>query len=413
MALESQGSSDARKHAKYISPYLPPELVLKVGELLPWKDLYSLVQTCRKIKDTLEDFLYQQHGEQLLIWAASNGWVFLVKNVLQRKKSIDVNLIESGRTALARAFENAHPDIATLLLQQKGIDISDKTNGMTLLETAIVKGCYPLVDQILQCHMVATAAAANTIRSCLTPIIAALHLPEGSPGLPLCWETAATHYTTSPSTFTNGQTPLITAARLGYEEILHLLISSGVDVNRQTGRIADLDSPAESTHGGPSEGYRWTALTMAAWHGHENIVRRLLNCEDIDTNSVSLRPVAQRNRPISVYTLRSFGLMLEGEDIDTEGGNAVFWAVKQGHSGCILALLQPRRVTPTAEAIAQLRRLNSLKRRFDYGIECMLSRCEGANSAEARVAKLNEVTASDFEKLSARSRKTSRRVRRA
>ncbi|KAJ6782366.1 hypothetical protein PWT90_03442 [Aphanocladium album] len=415
LALESQGGSDAPKQAKHTSPYLPPEIFLNIGKLLRWQELYSLVQTCKKIKQTLEEYLYQRHGEQLLIWAASKDDVLLAQDIIQRKKSIDVNFIESGSTALALAFKNANPAVATLLLQQKGINISDKTNGINLLETAILKGCCPLVDQILKYRMAACKTAIEILQRSYIQFTTAPHLREGSLWLPQGWDARAIHCNTR--SFTNGQSPLITAARCGNEDILHSLICSDVDVNQQSGHITDLGSTVKSAHSESSEGYRWTALTMAAWHGHENVVRRLLKCEAIDTTSVSLRSVArrirpQRNGPISVYTLRmSIQLRIDSEDA-TEEGDALFWAVKQGHSGCVLALLQSCRVTPTAEAIATLRRLNDSQQGANSAIGCMLDRCESANSVEARVARFSNAKASAFTIFGEWLRKSPRRGRR-
>lgn len=81
---------------------------------------------------------------------------------------------------------------------------------------------------------------------------------------------------------------------------------------------------------------------MAARHGHEK--RRLLKCAEIDTDIVSEELMPLRK------------------------GNALFWAVQEGHGPCVIALLRSVRVSITAEATAQLRHVPKLNEKEMFGI---------------------------------------------
>lgn len=232
----------------------------------------------------------------------------------------------SGRTALAQAIENGDLDCVKFLSKQSNIGLTDETNGIPVFERAIEKGILLLVDMVLQCRKDSQA------------------------------------YVNTP--FNNGQTPLVTAARCGREEILDLLVCRGANVNQVCEHVTDF---------GSSIGVCWTALTMAARQGHEEIVQRLLCYADIQTHLISANAVGS-------------------EDY----GDAVFWAAVEYHPNCVLALFRSDKVSYSAEQIDQLLgKVKSVESRRggDFSIIYkLLGACQGTNSPESRRTCLKGLT---------------------
>lgn len=241
----------------------------------------------------------------------------------------DVNQRDhSGRTALAQAIESREPDAAKLLINH-GADLTDETNGIPVLQTAIVHGIFPVVERLLQCQD--RQARVNT-------------------------------------PFNDGQTPLITAANHDREEILDLLLCSGADVNL-CGTLTDSGYPRFSW----ITGVRWTALTVAARRGHVTIIRRLLHCENIRTDIISKASEDTGNSGDAV-----FWAAVQSHDSCVL---ALLLSSKVSYSAEQIKTL-----------LAKVRSDARLFRDYS-NIYMLLELCEGTNSPKSRQAKLKRWTA--------------------
>ncbi|OAA65133.1 Ankyrin repeat-containing domain protein [Akanthomyces lecanii RCEF 1005] len=428
---------------------LPQELLSIIWEDLEIDELYYFAQTCRSIRAAVDQYLYRERGQHLLLWAASTGKRARAQWVFAHGNNININFKGSGRTALALAIENYTPDrtrlmeslrmefidftgTAELLLNHPDIDLEDETNGIIMLKSALRKGFGLVVDRLLQHRQNAINAVFDDGHTPLTAAIwcgrtdilkllidlgadvnqrnglgqtalaqafesynldAAKSLSEQDKtdltdetnGMPVleraiekgicpiverllqcCQDSQA--YVNTP--FCNGQKPLVTAARCGREEVLDLLIRSGANVNQLCESVIGLDSSASSSLAQYdfNRGVHWTALPMAARHGHEEIVRRLLRHQNIQTDLIST----------------DFG----GSE---NSGDAVFWAAVGRHYNCVLTLLRSPQVSYSAEQIDTL--LDKVKSASgpvgDYStIYELLEACQDTNSPESRQANL-------------------------
>ncbi|TQV90199.1 ankyrin repeats (3 copies) domain-containing protein [Cordyceps javanica] len=361
-----RSQADPPKAKPYLCA-LPSELLLIVSKHLEIEGLYYFAQTCTYVRGAVGQHLYNERGQHLLLWAASEGKLARAKEVITHGEKININFKESRLTALALVIENYTPErewfmkssrmeeidftsTAELLLNHPDIDLEDETNGINMLKTAIQTGFGLAVDRLLRYCPSAVNAVLDGFGTPLTfaallgrtdiiklligrgadvnvrngvghtalaeAVFARKHeaanflleqhntdLSKETNGIdvlekaiesdlcPVVERLLQYHrdrgaYVNTP--FDNGLTPLVTAAQWGREKIVDLLVRSEANVNQLTIQRS-FDT-----------GLTWTALSMAAKHGHENIVRRLLRCEDIQTDLNS----ADRR----------------------ESGDAVFWA---------------------------------------------------------------------------------------
>ncbi|KAJ4161574.1 uncharacterized protein LMH87_007605 [Akanthomyces muscarius] len=122
------------------------------------------------------------NGQTPLMTAACNGHKDVVDLLIQRGADVNQRTsssdgpIGSRRTALALVIQKHRPrnvgilrqqdddlvSVAKLLLEQEGIDLTDETNGIPMLETAIGKGVVAVVDQLLEERQVNRGAAILT-----------------------------------------------------------------------------------------------------------------------------------------------------------------------------------------------------------------------------------------------------------
>lgn len=277
------------------------------------------------------------------------------------RKGADVNQRVRGRTALARAIDDydcwsvSRQNCLSfeLLLEQPGIDLTDQVNGICVFERAIMNRVYPVIKWILK----------NRPNQINTP-------------------------------FTNGLTPLMTAANLGHRYIVQLLISNGADVNQKSKRRIGIDDFTRSRYfsmgRSPTARYRQslTALTLAAMHNHPNIIKQLLKCDNINTDIISTDASRLRYEPLQA------GELLDPRKRPTSRGNPLFWAVRQGHDLCVFELLKSPRVSAKAEEVARLQKLLGAYKQSESRklIGKLLTGCEGLNCTLARVAKFGGAT---------------------
>ncbi|OAA40906.1 Ankyrin repeat-containing domain protein [Cordyceps fumosorosea ARSEF 2679] len=484
----SRGSSGADNKINL----LPPELLLDIAKLLPIEALYNFAQTCKRIERVLHECLYQQQGERLLHWAASAGKRVPAQRAIQYKQHIDVNFVQSGKTALAQAIakqEWYYGDFASvteLLLEHDCIDLTDATNGISMLETAIENGAHPVVDRLLKedqgkidCILKngqtplmtaawnghkgivdllirrgadvnqrtsSSAVPIGSPRTALALVIGkirphnvglrqhddelagvaelllkqnAIDLTDETNGIPML-KTAIEkgvaavvdrlleeHQDNINILFENGQTPLITASRNGQRHIVNLLIRRGADVNQRTGPITVSDEFIRLRLHDGFGGDTWTALAMASMYGHEDVVRRLLECEAIDTDVVA----KETETPVSSWRHFFDESAQEPRErkIFSRQGSALFWAVVKERPRCVLALLQSDRVSLSTEELTRLQNITKsaaaeLTKVEGAGLELrcilwLLKKCKGMDETRSRLAKLQGVTASTLQEV--------------
>ncbi|OAA45083.1 Ankyrin repeat-containing domain protein [Cordyceps fumosorosea ARSEF 2679] len=486
LAPLSRGSrnDDSKNRGQSLSD-LPPELLLHLARLLPIADSYSLAQTCKHIEGVLHTYIFQHQGERLLHWAASSGRPALAQKALKYKQNININFILQNRTPLAKAIESCklhdQPDgdfvgVAKTLLGRKDIDLTNETNGIPILPTAIANGVYPVVHRFLEKGIQINAFLENG----MTPLMVAAQTGQKNMvdfllrrGADMNQQSTTSHITHSSSrtvlaqvlslvafpwkrldgdfaavarllveqqdidltdetngipmleraisngfypavdrllkkqpadyvnaVFSNGQTPLTTAARHGHKDIVDLLLRSGANVNQRTGAGTGLHDSVyySSLSKGGVRGDCWTALTMAARCGHDEIVSRLLECEAIDTDVIS----TETDTTMPVSSPGSLLGMLKQEwyyewqnNTSQKQGHALFWAVVQGRARCVLALLQSDRVSVSADELTRLQRV-AKSVQLGVGGACfivwMLRECKDANGASSRRARLRDAT---------------------
>ncbi|KAI9769489.1 MAG: hypothetical protein M1840_003966 [Geoglossum simile] len=245
-------------------------------------------------------------------------------------KVCDVNVCDAeGRIALHYAVEQKHEKIAVLLLEKRArIDTRD-SKGRSALHIAAQSGHEAVVRLLLD-----RGADANIEDS-------------------------------------NGWTALRLAARSGHEAILRLLLDRGVDV--RDGRGLALILAAQEGHeevvrllliGGVDlkEGYGPRALLFAAWNGYERIICLLLD-SGIDANGEGIGTWASPPLGIgnkvdlldgvgsTALHLAAYGgheaivrlLLKSGADANAKGGSsstALHGAVRNKHEGIVQLLLE-------------------------------------------------------------------------
>ncbi|KAJ2982596.1 hypothetical protein NQ176_g1289 [Zarea fungicola] len=357
------------------------------------------------------EFFYRLHGEYALLWAASKGFHWLAKRIITSKKGTNINFAdESGRTALARVIENYEPNteksslrpngvdfagIAELLLKHPDTDLSDKANGIPMLDRAITKGCYTVVERLLEYHKAAMDAVAQAGPDAV--------IPDVYSRVVWCQYNSAnaihfipTQYFDSFGTTTcygllkDGQTPLMKATLCGHRDIVELLLRSGADVNEKSGRITGFDDKADSS---PEEtsGFRWTAINLAARNGDDEFVRLLLECPDIKTDVDSTIIAPSNGTDQNYYSRRRCTANMSQDvlnhllnsDYTTRNvleypQDALYWAVKHGHDQCVHELLDSIRVSITQEKLAALQLVNTEEaiQGYSFTIDGMLTSAE-------------------------------------
>lgn len=129
-----------------------------------------------------------------------------------------------------------------------------------------------------------------------------------------------------------GQTPLTLAARQGHLEVLSVLLDWS--------KSQDLDTAVMMTEHVDSEG--WTALRSAAWGGHNEAVRQLLNAgADVDgcdsDGRTALRAAAWGGHEEVARTLLEYGAQVD--KTDSKGRTPLIAASYMGHHEAVEVLL--------------------------------------------------------------------------
>jgi serine/threonine-protein phosphatase 6 regulatory ankyrin repeat subunit B len=183
-----------------------------------------------------------------LMAASFRGHIDIVRLLLAA--GADVNQTDyTGETALMEASEEGHAEIVRLLLATPDIDINKTNNGG---ETALTLASNGGHDDIFALLEAVTSLRRTAPR---TPPRAA----RGSPQPPPVRRQEGRH---DPE-------ELLDAARNGNLERVQELLDAGADVNQAR------------------DGDEWTALMVASFNGHADVVRVLLAAPDINVNQTN------------------------------------------------------------------------------------------------------------------------------
>jgi ankyrin repeat protein len=309
------------------------------------------------------------------------GHVSVVRQLLD-KRDVDFNAkdAKNGMTALTRAAERGHEAVVKALLERDDVNVNAKDNfGMTALMRADENGHEAVVRQLLERDDVDVATA--NVHGVSALMQAAGHGHEAVVELLLGRDNVDVN---AKDTF--GMTALMQAAANGHEAVFKQLLAERdiVDVNafslsRQTALMQaamyghdavvkllverdDVDVNAKGqefsiTHGEGSilmmndrNGHlsvkrlsaSWTALMLAADHGHDTVVKLLLERHDVDVNTkeeengyTALMLAADRGHDTVVK------LLLKRHDVDVNtkaegsGYTALMLAANRGHEAVV------------------------------------------------------------------------------
>jgi ankyrin repeat protein/uncharacterized membrane protein len=260
-----------------------------------------------------DDFIRQEiaiRGKVLpkdLVRAAEYNDTILIKNILEFKKSISVNAVDSisGKTALMAACEKGAPDAVTMLLR-KGADINAKTDslnpyreqGYTALIFAAESGHAGIVQSLI-------AAGADVNKKDALGRTALHHAAASDrqryyseEQAPLVDHQAVMKLLINSNADINavdllGNTPLLLCTQNGNNKVLKFLIEMKADLNKQ-------------------DAYRKTALIYAVEDGDAEAVRALLSAgaDPNIPNKVGWTPwmIAQRLKKSNRHAARlSYG----------------------------------------------------------------------------------------------------------
>ena len=174
-------------------------------------------------------------GKTPLMWAAWNGRLEIVEQLLRKGASMEVKT-RSGGTALHLAVSRGHDHVLQLLLS-RGADIRHKNrSGQNVLIVASEYGFQQSAKLAHQAFIKQEDPLEKSIQESRGEYILPVNLVDN-----------------------DGNTGLHLAARHGRHTVAKMLINYGIDINLRN-----------------YEGQ--TALIIAAKHGHANLIRYFLDC---------------------------------------------------------------------------------------------------------------------------------------
>ncbi|KAA8648465.1 hypothetical protein EYZ11_007693 [Aspergillus tanneri] len=277
--------------------YLPNEIIYKIADQLPSRDVNSLCQTTRPLYQYLIRHLYRRNivesHSTALFWAATHGYTSLAQALLEENADIHTtggSLTESESDFQARyARLSAHVQS----LVGRGDDDLDKLSTPLIIASAV--GHVEIVDLFLH-H----GADPNTVngagRSAMD--IAARNGHMETMRVLLRYGARGCH--NSSSSASTSYDTIHVAAGGGHPGALRILIENGVDPNRRT---------------------YWgdTALKVATRSGHIDAVKTLLDLgvefmnRDRDMHTALYEAVKRDNVQIASLLLDA-GDEIEGKD---------------------------------------------------------------------------------------------------
>ncbi|KAF4264238.1 hypothetical protein KXV68_007120 [Aspergillus fumigatus] len=188
------------------------------------------------------------NGRTALYRAASDGYEAVVCLLLDHGADINARGKYKGRTALFEAASNGHEAVVHLLLD-RGADVNMKDeDGRTPLYQAASRG-HEAVAGLLVGHGADINARDNDGQT-------ALFRASSNGDEAVVQLLVNRKANVNVADYFRGMTPLSQAASRGHEGVVSLLLDHGADINAK-------------------DSGEWTALDVAAFKGHEEVVRLL------------------------------------------------------------------------------------------------------------------------------------------
>lgn len=320
---------------------IPNEILDEIVSNLDARTTFHLLLTCRSLSIALKPTMHRhaiapKKRLPALHWAAWRGHLPLVQYLLT---IFPVNLPDShGETALHKAAYSGHLHVTEHLLQH-GADIT-RTNHLG--QTAFIAACVdaimrPVVAdptiRLLLAHgaVVPSEVSYRELRYAIersSPHVFRLLLAAGA----------------SPHAHDADSEPLLlTAARqVDGEEILELLLATGVDIDG-------------------SNNQRTTAVMVAAKNGHLNMVTVLAdkgaNLNIVDNNGTTAMGYAciRGNKHVVEYLVGCEGFDINGGDVGAYFGDAtpLDLAVSYGYDTALRVLLKRGAATDRLDTVGR------------------------------------------------------------
>jgi serine/threonine-protein phosphatase 6 regulatory ankyrin repeat subunit B len=309
-----------------------------------------------------------------LIGAASDGDKKTIQTLL--KDGVDVNVRDwDDLTALIPAASSGHLDICKLLVKE-GIDVNAKDkDGITALMEASIMGHTKIVEFLLDSGAELDATANSEVT--------ALWLASGEGRVPVM-KILLNKGADATNTRVDGITALMTASVGGHEEAVKLLLENGADASAtdgdgltplinaaENGTVAvmkllvhSVEDPVQYVNSVSSTGF--TALIIAAAHGHSPAIEYLLNV-GADANAAHENGVNALMYAAAGGHTEAMKLLIEKGKVDvnvrhSNGGTAFMEASTGGHleamkllidNGALIDFIDTDGVTPLM-AVASL-----------------------------------------------------------
>ncbi|MGN0821159.1 MAG: ankyrin repeat domain-containing protein [Akkermansia sp.] len=257
-----------------------------------------------------------KNGSTPLILAASKGHEDVVRLLLEEGADIEAKN-KYGNTPLILAASRDREDVVRLLLE-RGAQVCTKNNqGLTAYDRANTASLKDLLEKTALRKIIAEQLHTNTPD--------ALLLESAKEGKDKIAEILIDERGANPETKDKmGNTPLILAAYEGHEAVVRLLLEKGANIEAKN-----------KLHNTP--------LILAAWEGHEAAVRLLLekgaNIEATqnETGNTPLIWAAAKGRESVVQLLLDEGADIEAKD--NYGSTPLIRAAGNGHEAVVRLLL--------------------------------------------------------------------------
>mmetsp|Transcript_27752 Transcript_27752/g.50067 ORF Transcript_27752/g.50067 Transcript_27752/m.50067 type:complete len:944 (+) Transcript_27752:153-2984(+) len=310
-----------------------------------------------------------------LIPAASAGHLDVVKLLL--KEGADVNAKDKdGITALMEASIMGHTKIVDLLLKE-GAEVDDPANsGVTALWLASGEGKTDVMKSLLKKDADANNARSDNISALMTASVGG-----HADAVKLLLENGA------DARFADGEgvTPLMNAAENGTASVLKLLVDS---------KSAKKDEEAKGKYVDLVSGTGFTALIIAAAHGHSSAIEYLLKDAKADVNAMHETHVTPLMYAAASGHADAMKLLLEVGKVDvnelhTNGGSALLEAATGG-AGEAMKFLLERDAKPDLIDQDGVTPLHAVTSKGDYdGTVALLEYLKKKMSKEELVAHIN------------------------
>lgn len=435
---QSTTKDDNNANQKSHLTSLPTELLLLIGTRIEKEtDLNALIKTCHHFHNTLQETLYKtcSDPQSRFLWACNHNHITLAEKMLSRGAATRVPIVPAkprprpgrrGRSEylearpeslpLMAASKNGYVDMVRLLIEtDRGLVYLLDGVGFSALCYAVRFGHGDVVGVLLSvgeedesgssvAHIIQKVYGVGIFlgRTALNPINIALEwgrveilkmlLKDGRSGFDkdsllaavlggkvecvrICLETDTVGEGLDDAYHVFREDELAEACDRGYEDIVLMILDMAreIDPNRATGRPrgelrTPLISAARSGHEGvvkillarddvdpekPSKSGR-TPFCWAAVKGHVGVMKLLLETGKVDVNSQTedlatpLCCAAAAGEEESVRFLLSLD-EVEVEARDVYGRTAIFLAAAKGAAGAVRVLLESGRVDPEAK----------------------------------------------------------------